>query len=126
MQDGLAGNASRPQVGEDGVRELPEGLDVFKSAGADALHPRVLRELAGVIAGPLARLYECSWCSGQVPDDWKIANMVPIFKKGKREDPGNYRPVSLTSILGKLFEKILKEHICDEPASGMMRKGNQH
>ena len=126
MQEGLEGNASRPQVGEDRVRELLEGLDVFKSAGPDALHPRVLRELAGVIAGPLAQFYEHSWCSGQVPDDWKIANVVPIFKKGKREDPGNYRPVSLTSILGKLFEKILKEHICDGPASGMMLKGNQH
>ena len=52
--------------------------------------------------------------------------MVPIFKKGKREDPGNYSTVSLTSILGKLFEKIIKEHICDGLASGMILKGNQH
>ena len=126
MPDGLEGNASRPQVGEDRVRELLEGLDVFKSVGPDALHPRVLRELAEVIAGPLAWLYESLWCSGQVSDDWKIANVVPIFKKRKREDPGNYRSVSLTSILGKLFEKILKEHICDGPASGMMLKSNQH
>ena len=126
MQDELEGNASRPQVGEDQVRELLEGLDVFRSADPDALHPRVLRELAGVIAGPLAWLYKRSWCSGQLPDDWKIANMVTIFKKRRREDLANHRPVSLTSILGKLFEKIIKQHICDVPASGMMLKGNQH
>ena len=82
MPDGLEGNASRPQVGEDQVRELLEGLDVFSSAGPDAVHPRVWRELAGVIAGPLAWLYVYLWCSGQVPDDWKISKVVPIFKKG--------------------------------------------
>ncbi|XP_059581880.1 uncharacterized protein LOC109283139 [Alligator mississippiensis] len=126
FQDGLEGNASRPRVEQDQVRVLLEGLDTFKSAGPDALHPRVLRELAGVIAGPLAWFDECSWYSGQVPDDWKIANVVPVFKKGRREDPGNYRPISLTLILGKLFEKIIKEHICDGPAAGMILKGNQH
>ena len=71
-------------------------MDIFKSVGPDDLHPRVLKELAEVFASPLAWLYEHSWCSGEVLEDWKRATMVPIFKKGKKEDPGNYRPVSLT------------------------------
>ena len=49
------------------------------------------------------------------PEDWKRANVVPIFKKGRKEDPGNYRPVSLTSILGKLFERVILAHVREGP-----------
>ncbi|CAM5155124.1 unnamed protein product [Natator depressus] len=79
--------------------------------GPDALHPGVLKELAAVIAEPLAIIFENSWRSGEVPDDWEKANVVPIFKKGKKEDPGNYRPVSLTSVSGKIMDQVLKESI---------------
>ncbi|XP_059585868.1 uncharacterized protein LOC132251171 [Alligator mississippiensis] len=123
---GPRGGTPRPRVSDDLVRELLEGLDVFKSAGLDNLHPRVLRELAEVIAGPLAPLYEHSWCSGVVPEAWKRANVVPIFKKGRKEDPGNYRPVSLTSILGKLSERIILARVHEGPAGEVMLRGNQH
>ena len=116
----------RPRVSKELVRELLEGLDVFKSAGLDDLHPRVLRELAKVIAGPLAWLYKHLWCSGVVPEDWKRANVVPIFKIRWKEDPGNYRPVSLTSILGKLFERIILAHVHKGPAWKVLLRGNQH
>uniref|UniRef100_A0A7M4ES60 Reverse transcriptase domain-containing protein n=1 Tax=Crocodylus porosus TaxID=8502 RepID=A0A7M4ES60_CROPO len=117
---------SPPTVISDLVNDYLEGLDVSRSAGPDDLHLWVLRELAGIIAEPLARLFEDSWYSGQVPEDWKRANVVPIFKKGRKEEPGNYRPVSLTSILGKVFEKIIKGHICESPAGEVMLRGNQH
>ena len=52
--------------------------------------------------------------------------MVPIIKKGRKEDPGNYRPVSLTPVLGKLFEKIIQLHICEGQAGECMLRGNQH
>ncbi|CAM5100391.1 unnamed protein product [Eretmochelys imbricata] len=86
-------------------------LNGTKSGGPDNLHPRILKKLAPEIASPLARIFNKSVNSGVVPYDWRIANIVPIFKKGKKSDPVNYRPASLISAVCKVLEKILKEKV---------------
>jgi len=63
--------------------------------GPDEIHPGVLRELADVVAKPLSMIFGRSWQSGEVPGDWK---------KGRKEDPGNYRPIGLTSVPGKTMK----------------------
>ncbi|KFP08206.1 RNA-directed DNA polymerase from mobile element jockey, partial [Calypte anna] len=99
------------------VRDQLSNLDIHKSMGPDGMHPRVLRELAEVIARPLSIIFSKSWVTGEVPEDWRIANVTPVYKKGKKEDLGNYRPVSLTSIPGKVMEQLvlvtISRHIKD-------------
>ena len=96
-----------PIICKEMVGDLLQHLDVRKSMGPDGIHTRVLRELAEELVKPLSIVYQQSWLSGEVPIDWRLANVTPIYKKGRRVDPGNYRPVCLTSVPGKLMEPII-------------------
>ena len=114
----LTGEQTKPPtIQEETVRDVLLQLDCHKSMGLDEIHPRVLRELAEVIVESLSIIYQCSLLMGEVPEDRRLANVTPIYKKGCREDPGNYRPVSLTSVPGKIMEQIalreITQHVRD-------------
>ncbi|KAK4832301.1 LOW QUALITY PROTEIN: hypothetical protein QYF61_021700 [Mycteria americana] len=115
-----------PIIQGEMVSDLLHHLDTHKSMGPDEIHPRVLKELADVLTKPLSIIYQQSWLTGEVPADWRLANVTPIFKKGRKEDPGNYRPVSLTSVPGKLMEQIILSAITRHVENNQGIKPSQH
>ena len=82
-------------------------LNPYKTPGPNNLQPRMLRELSCQIAPVLCNIFKVFLRTGTVPDDWKLANVTPIHKKGSRQLSKNYLPVSRTSIYCKLMEHIL-------------------
>jgi hypothetical protein len=93
------------------VKEKLCKLDASKAFGPDGIPPRVLKELHAELALPISILFNKSVESGVVPFDWRNATVTALFKKGTRSDPGNYRPVSLTSILCKVLESFIRDAI---------------
>ena len=110
------GNSPHPDVlsftiGVEGVRKLLADLDPHKATGPDNIPTKFLKDNAEGLAPALTLLFSASVTQGEVPIDWRHANVTPIFKKGDRSDAANYRPISLTSVCSKLIEHILHSQI---------------
>ena len=112
-------------INEDMVKEKLLKLKVHKSKGPDGIHPRVLKELASVICVPLAIIFKTSIRSGTLPDEWKLANVTAIHKNGHRQMAGNYRPVSLTSVVCKVLESIVREQVINHLKSNKLFSNKQ-
>ena len=93
------------------VESVLKSLQIGKAAGPDSIDNRLLKELAQPLSSPLADLFNYSLSSGRVPTIWKQANITPIYKKDDPSDVTNYRPISLLSTIGKVFEKIIHKHV---------------
>jgi len=106
-QDREWGSKVPPTVREDQVRDYLRNLNICKSVRPDKMHSRVLRELADAVAKPVSTIFEKSWQSGEVPGDWKKGNIAPIFRRGGKEHPGNYRPVSFPSACGRSWKRSI-------------------
>ena len=104
-------NLNEISVSEQQIKNALESLKVGKSPGPDGVHPRVLKELAVQLAQPLKLLFDKTMLDGKLPSKWKEAEVSPIFKKGDKHLPGNYRPVSLTSVICKVFEGFVRNSL---------------
>jgi len=82
--------------------------------------------LADVIPAALSIILERSWKTGEVPEDWRKASVAPVFNKGKKEDPGNYRLVSLTSVPGKVMEQLILAVISNQLKEKKVLRSSQH
>ena len=96
------------------VRSLLMRINPNKSPGPDGIHGKVLKNCAVSLSYPLSQLYTTSFKTGTIPDEWKLANVVPVFKKEDKSDVENYRPISLTCLTVKIFEIILRDRIMDK------------
>ena len=83
-------------------------LNSSKAPAPGNIHGKVLKECSESIACPLNLIFNKSMTEGNLPSQWKVAHVKPLFKKGKRAHSVNYRPVSLTSLCCKLLERIIK------------------
>jgi len=92
----------------NGVVKLLRGLKAHKSTGPDEFPARLLKEAADQLAPILTTIFMASYQQTTTPEDWRRANVVPIFKRGDHVTASNYRPVSLTSICSKVIEHIVK------------------
>ena len=97
-----------------------------KSPGVDGIPPKLLMETVEQISIPLARVFNLSLKEGVVPFEWKEANIIPLFKKGSRNKSENYRPVSLTSVICKLLERLIKDHMVDFLVKHKLLNSSQH
>jgi endonuclease/exonuclease/phosphatase family metal-dependent hydrolase len=101
-------------------------LKVNKAPGIDGIVPRLLVETADILNLPLLYVYQKSMESGRVPDDWKKANVTAIFKKGDKSSPCNYRPVSLTSVVCKVLESLIRDNIVEHVRKFNLIRETQH
>ena len=95
---------SNIDVAIQGIAKLLNGLNIYKASESDLISTRFLKETADAIAPLLQVIFKASLNSGEVPSDWRIANISPMFKKGDCCLPQNYRPISLTSTVSKILE----------------------
>ena len=101
-------------------------LKMNKSPGPDRFYPKIIKNVKKEIVNPLVHIYNNSLQSGIVPADWKMADVAPIFKKGNRELPGNYRPISLTSIICKILESIIRDKLVAHLEKYKLIQNTQH
>ena len=99
------------KVDQAGVLNLMQGLNPHKAEGPDHIPTIFLKEFAAKLSPAMTLIFQASLQQGEVPDDWKQANVAPFFKKGDRSTAANYRPILLTSVCSKILEHIIHSQI---------------
>ena len=95
------------------VLDVLANLDASKATGPDEIPARILKETAHEIASSLCELFNKSLRLGPVPTDWKLANVIPVFKKDSKKHAENYRPISLLCLVSKVMERCVFNSIKD-------------
>ncbi|MCG8032136.1 MAG: reverse transcriptase family protein [Candidatus Thiodiazotropha taylori] len=94
-------------INELEVKEIIDTLDINKASGPDLINHKMLKYVSSAVSKPLTIIFNRSLREKHYPELWKRNNVVPLFKKGDKDDPANYRPVSLSSSVGKIMERIV-------------------
>ena len=113
-------------ITEDMVWEELKQIDPNKSNSPDCIHPRVIKEAGRLLVKPLHRLFSQSLNTGQVPCSWKNGIISALFKDGDRHESSNYRPITLTPILCRTLERIIKKEIMKHIEENNILYKDQH
>ena len=100
-------------VTPDEIVKIIQRLPNNKAPGMDGINSKILKVICNSISPPLAHIFNLSFTTGEVPELLKVAKVIPIYKKGERNQPGNYRPISLLSIFDKIMEKLMYKRLSD-------------
>ena len=109
----------------DEVIALCKEIEITKSSGIDEISSRLCKDAFLALPHHLTHVFNCSLDKGFFPGDWKIAKVVPIYKGGDREDVGNFSPVSLLPLPGKILEKVVHKRISDFLEANGFLSGHQ-
>ena len=113
-------------MSKQGVLKLLQNINENKATGPDNIPGKLLKICSQELHETFTILFQHSLSKGIVPDDWKLAFISPLFKKGDKSDVANYRPISLTSIVCKLLEHIVHSTIMDFLDSNKILSSFQH
>ena len=97
---------------QEEVFKIIQNIDISKAAGIDNLSGKFLKDGAEILAKPLSEICNLSITSRTFPNACKVAKLKPIFKKGKKTDPSNYRPISLLPLISKVLERVIHDQTC--------------
>ena len=103
--------STRDDISSKTPEMVAKKIKAMKDNKSPGIPPKLLMETVEQVSIPLARVFNLSLKEGMVPFEWKETNIIPLFKKGSRNKSDNYRPVSLTSVICKLLERLIKDHI---------------
>ena len=113
-------------IQQEDVRKELSSLNPSKSSGPDNIPARLLKEGASEIAPSLAKIFQLSLHLERVPSVWKDVNVVPLHKRGDKSDAKNYRPISLTSVVSKVMERMVRQHLYDHLSTNGLVSDTQH
>ena len=103
----LSENFKLDSITEGYLFNVLKNVEVTKAAGIDQISGKFLKDGARVLPKPISKLCNLSMALGSFPDACKIAKVKPLFKKGSKTNPSNYRPISLLPLLSKVFERVV-------------------
>ena len=93
------------------IMSIAKELRSTHSCGLDDISPQLARPTLDFVSAPLAHIINCSIANGIVPNDLKVAKVIPIFKSGERNKLNNYRPISILPYFSKFFEKVMYQRL---------------
>ncbi len=106
-------NMTLPIIDKSIVEKYLSNVNPNKSPDIEGYHPKFIKETSSVLCGPLAEIFKSSMETGCIPSQWREARVSAIYKKGNKKLAGNYRPVSITSVICRILEKIIRNHMIE-------------